>query len=300
MKTLLIIVALMTILGILTDFKLSKNPDIVVSKEILANRDAPLASERLIIPTHILELPKKILSAKSKGNDDYKAEVFRAYCVLSSANKNLASGIMLEIMDILIRENDAQMLFEFFKISPYSDDLILKVYQCAGSPKIMEYLTYEKGKEAFFGGYKAIGYAIMRSNCDIGNASYDKLEKTFKYACEYYFNGTISDNAPREFGIYILLAYVAHIKNDINLYEYYKSKAIEQSRIDGFKRAFFEYTQMAAKIFAICKDVQLSIDFLERLPRGEMKNLVVKRCLRYILETEDGINAIEKSKLLEN
>lgn len=299
-RVILALVAISAVaIGILAYYDVDLN--LKVARAIYAKMSGQGVSYEIaedILDKKLTQLPDRVREARKRGKAAYDNEVLRAYFTIVSSNKVEADGVILELMDILIENGDAKMLLEFMKIANHSEDLMLRVYQCAENEELRRYFTHKLGMDLFKNSeYKKIGYAIIRLNMDMAKRSISDIEKTFLYSGLDF--GMLWNVGAKNYirYAYPLMAYVSKSKGLTDKYEYFKSQSISDAQMERIKGSFFEYIQYAVKVFARCSDPETAVSLLERLPDGSRKNLTIKRTIRYILKSPGGREAIEKSKI---
>ncbi len=232
-----------------------------------------------------------------KGNSlEFDRLMFQSYLNFLSSNKTVAEPYLIEVIDGLVGIGDVKWLPEFIKLGNVSVGFAICVYGCAGNQKIMETFSYDF-IEKNFSGISARSW-LIRAKKDYRKISEVEVMRDLYYAgVTFGIHQKNTDYDKWSSFSFPLAAYLSKLKGREDLYEIFKRKSLSSQTLDDIRASLYEYCEYAARIFARCGEPNISVALLELLPDGRRKNLSLKRTIRDILKTTNGIKAFENSKL---
>ncbi len=242
------------------------------------------------------------LAAKGYRQSDKDASdvfIFRAYCNLLGANYVAFESLYLETANILsdIDDKMAQETATTALINlRYSHDKGLLIYKLMSKKysrqKLLKLWTSDKKNHKRHQG--AIWHAkVLSSKKTIPQ---ERLEKAFRYtAIQFAMPWSIKkwDNYKIP-----MLAYICFSIGDAQKYVMYREQSLSPEQLKDMQAGYFQYVEYAARIFCLTGDYDDAIKLLQTLPDGHNKRRVLKRLIRYLTATKQGLEKTLKTELL--
>lgn len=244
-----------------------------------------------------LSLVKIASFAGSK--EGFERVMKKAFFIMKKANPVRYEDKLLQIIEEIVRRDDAEWLMNFVNLANYSNDLVFMIYAGARCEKISNVYEQQVKNDNFReirpSIYSAMrGALVCRNFKDENRESFDKVSP--HYSVQFNMDWDLKDKW-RNF-CFPLRAYFFSINGRKDLYELYREMSLSESQLKDMRPSYESYVEYGAKAFALSNDASAAILLIKTLKNPRQRSRVLKHCIRFLTSADDGEDVLKRSGIL--
>ncbi len=155
---------------------------------------------------------------------------------------------------------------------------------------LAQYRKVEKGSPLF--------YALAPISANSGRKSMDAFENVNIYIARPFYMAypflRARENSDDGRYKYPMLAYVSDCNGWKDFYRHYRDESCSALQMNEMRAGYPEYVEYAVKAFALCGDSNAVEGLITSLPRGTLRNSILKKSIRWILERSPDPDKFEE------